>query len=98
MKIKAKKKKVISWIEVVTIDGIEVEAYDFLGCLESLQETDGAFTFVKISNSNVEKILLKYKLAYKNNRGSWAQHLNTGKIARFKTKVYKALDELRKKK
>jgi len=79
-------------------DGIEVGAYDFLGCLDALEGTDGAFNFVKISNANIEKILLKYNLAWKSNRGPWAQHLNTGKIAVFRKKIYKALDKVRKKK
>jgi len=97
MKIVAKKRKVVSSVYVVIIDGIEVDAYDFLGCLEALEETDGAFTVITISNSNVEKILLKHKLAYKNVRGSWAKQLNTKAIEKFKAEVYRSLDKLSRK-
>ena len=97
MKVEIKKKNVCVVQEMVVIDGLEVEVYDFLGCLDVLEDTDGTFTFVTIPNVNMEKILLKYKLAYKDNRGTWAQYLNTGRIARFKKKINKALIEMRKR-
>ncbi len=95
MKIEAKKKKVVSTVDIVTIDGIEVDAYRFLECLEALEGTLRPLELVRISNPNVEKILLRYKLAWKSNRGTWSQYLNTGKIARFKKKIYEALDKMR---
>jgi len=95
MKIEAKKKRVVSIIDTVIIDGVEFDAYRLLECLDALEETDGAFSTITISGPSTERILLKYKLAYKNVRGSWAKHMNTNKIKKFKEKIYQALDKIR---
>lgn len=98
MKIEIKEKKISIVQKILVVDGLEVKVYDFLKCLEALEDTLRPVQVVMISNLNIKHILMKYKLAYKNNRGSWSKYLNTGRIAKFKDEVYKALAEKRKAK
>ena len=96
MKVECNKKKFSYTREVFTIDGVDFEVEDLLGCLSELEDTDGAFTALKIHNKDMENLLLKYKLASPNIRGGWSQHLNSGRIGKFRKKLNAAQTKYRK--
>lgn len=77
--------------ETFIIDGEQFEVGDLINCLIGLEEDKT----LKIQIKNIEDLLLKYKLAYKNHKGLWSQYSDNTKLKKFKEKLNKILIESR---